>query len=82
MTDTFCSDIVALFINHLWECPECLDKVGDYIFSTFVLVGALSFILLVVFTYIFSLIQRIVYRCSYKKKYDDIKAELYELKNK
>ncbi len=41
MNDNFCSDIVALFWNHLWECPLCWFKVFLFIAIVFFLSGFL-----------------------------------------
>lgn len=67
-----CSDIVALFFNHLFECDECFIKVFGY-FVYFVLAIAVIFFVISCFCdFICKGFSKLFDRFRYKKLYDDL----------
>lgn len=79
MNDTFCSDIVALFWNHIWECSECFDKVFGALIFLFVFIGFLTSLTFLIGDVLFSLSNRLILRRNYKEKYDALAEEYITL---
>lgn len=74
MNDTFCSDIVALFWNHIWECDSCYRTC----FLTLLLLILFIMSINSLFAYFLTKSESLSYKTKYKKlkaEYDLLKTE-------
>lgn len=75
MQDSFCSDIVALFFNHIWECDVCLPRILIFIVISF-FACCLFWILINFFA---DLGEKLLDRLAYKKKYIELQSDYEDL---
>lgn len=66
-----CSDIVALFFNHLFECDECFIKVFGYLVYFVLAVSVIIFVFSCFCDFVCKSFSKLFDRFRYKKLYDD-----------
>ncbi len=71
-SDECCSDIVALFFNHLFECDECFIKVFGFLIYFVLAVAVIFFVISCVFDFFCKSFSKLFDRFRYKKLYDDL----------
>lgn len=79
MTDTFCSDIVALFWNHIWECDTCYRKCFLTLILLVAFIMLLHTLLHTLIVYFMNKSESLSYKAKYKKLKEDYHALSEEL---
>lgn len=71
-SDGFCTDLVSLFVNHLYDCNSCFDKFFGIIFILFIFIACLTGLISIVCCFFEKLFSKLFDRFRYKKLYDDL----------
>lgn len=79
MNSTFCTDLVSLFVNHLWECDECLFKVFGYLIYFVLAVAVIFFVISCFCDFVCKFFSTLFARFSFRKKYNELEAEFEHL---
>lgn len=74
-----CSDIVALFSNHLFECDECFLKVFGYLIYFVVATAVIFFVISCLGDFVCKSFSKLFDRFRYKKCYDDLITQFGDL---
>lgn len=75
MNSTFCTDLVSLFVNHIFDCDSCFDKTIGVVFLLFGFFGLMFFLFCLALGFFEILFRKIVDRFRYKKAFDDLASE-------
>lgn len=75
MNDNFCSDIVSLFWNHLWECEDCFSKV----FVSLVIFVIIFFTLFILYNMFVDWFEKRLDRLKYRREYAELESEFEKL---
>ena len=75
MNDNFCSDIVSLFWNHLWECEACFTKV----FVSFVIFFLIAFALFIVYHMFVDWAEKRLDKLKYRREYAELESKFEKL---
>lgn len=79
MNSTFCTDLVSLFVNHLYDCDSCFDKFFGIILVLFVFIAFLVALIFLVSCAVENLLSKIFDRYRYKKLYNDLESKHLDL---
>lgn len=79
MFDTYCTDLIALFANHVFGCDDCFDKTICVLFALFGFFGCLFVLISIVVGFFDKLFSKIFDRFRYKKCYDDLITQFGDL---
>lgn len=71
-SEEFCSDLIALFFNHIWECDDCYSMTLCALVAFFVVIGLIYALIVIVVGLFEKLFSKIFDRFRYKKLYDDL----------
>lgn len=71
-SEEFCSDLIALFFKHIWECDDCYSMTLGALVSFVFAVALLLLLVLTVSCFIEKLFSNLFDRFRYKKLYDDL----------
>ena len=78
-SEEFCSDLIALFFNHIWECDDCYSMILGALVAFFVVIGLIYALISIVVGFFEKLFSKIFDRFRYKKLYDDLSFKHGEL---
>ena len=79
-SEEFCSDLIALFFNHIWECDDCYSMTLGALALFFVVIGLIYALIQIVVGFFDKLFSKIFDRFRYKKLYDDLITKHGDLK--
>lgn len=79
MNSTFCTDLVSLFVNHIFDCDSCFDKIAGLAVMFFAVVAFFFLCISVAVEFFGKLFSKIFDRVCYRKKYNELESEFEHL---